>query len=310
MQWPSVLEREFGAVFQRNKELGTYTTWKVGGEAEFFCCPRDEKGLALIFKVRSEHGFPLWILGGGSNVLISDKGLKGLVLYTRGLDSVLFEEKGNGYVECILGAGVVLSYWLREAYAKELGGSEFLTGIPGTIGGALMGNAGSRERYIGELVQWVETIEQNGERIRHEGKEIVWAYRFCSLSDSLRVISRCSLLLRKSDQATIRENLLHYVHLRRGQPHDAKTAGCVFKNPPGGFAGELLDRAGCKGMRCGDAVVSLRHANFIENRGNARAADIVVLIEKCRHRVYETCGVLLEPEVRFLGDEWGFLAKD
>jgi UDP-N-acetylmuramate dehydrogenase len=310
MQWSSVLEREFGAVFRRNEGLGAYTTWKVGGAAEFFCCPREEKSLALILKIRSEHEFPLWILGGGSNVLIPDKGLEGLVLYTRGLDSVLFQEKGNGYVECVLGAGVLLSRWLSESYRKELGGGEFLTGIPGTIGGALMGNAGSRERYIGELVQWVETIESNGERIRYEGKEIAWAYRFCGLSDSLRVISRCGILLRKSDQETIRRNVLHYANARRGQPRNVRTAGCVFKKPPREFAGELLDRAGCKGMRCGDAVVSLHHANFIENRGNARAADIVTLVEECRHHVYQAYGILLEPEVRLLGDEWGFLAKD
>ncbi len=310
MQWSSVLERKFGAVFHRNEGLGTYTTWKVGGVAEFFCCPKEEKSLALILKVRNEHEFPLWILGGGSNVLIPDKGLEGLVLHTRGLDSVLFEEKGNGYVECVLGAGVSLSRWLSESCRKELSGSEFLTGIPGTIGGALMGNAGSRERYIGELVQWVETIEPNGERIRHEGKEIVWAYRFCGLSDSLRVISRCGMLLRMSDRETIRRNILHHANLRRGQPHNVRTAGCVFKNPPGEFAGELLDRAGCKGMRCGDAVVSLRHANFIENRGSARAADIVTLVEECRRRVCQTHGILLEPEVRFLGDEWSFLGKN
>jgi UDP-N-acetylmuramate dehydrogenase len=310
MQWSSVLEREFGAVFHRNEELGAYTTWKVGGAAEFFCCPKEEKLLASILKVRSKQEFPLWIFGGGSNVLIPDEGLEGLVLCTRGLDSVLFEEKGNGYVECVLGAGVSLSHWLGESCRKELSGSEFLTGIPGTIGGALMGNAGSRERYIGELVQWVETVEPDGERVRHEGKEIVWAYRFCGLSDSLRVISRCGMLLRKSDRETIRRNFLHYANLRRGQPHNVRTAGCVFKNPPGEFAGKLLDRAGCKGMRCGDAVVSVRHANFIENRGNARAADIVTLVEECRRRVYQTCGILLEPEVRFLGDEWGFLEKD
>jgi UDP-N-acetylmuramate dehydrogenase len=310
MQWSSVLEREFGAVFHRNEELGAYTTWKVGGAAEFFCCPKEEKLLASILKVRSKQEFPLWIFGGGSNVLIPDEGLEGLVLCTRGLDSVLFEEKGNGYVECVLGAGVSLSHWLGESCRKELSGSEFLTGIPGTIGGALMGNAGSRERYIGELVQWVETVEPDGERVRHEGKEIVWAYRFCGLSNSLRVISRCGMLLRKSDRETIRRNFLHYANLRRGQPHNVRTAGCVFKNPPGEFAGKLLDRAGCKGMRCGDAVVSVRHANFIENRGNARAADIVTLVEECRRRVYRACGILLEPEVRFLGDEWGFLEKD
>jgi UDP-N-acetylmuramate dehydrogenase len=172
-----------------------------------------------------------------------------------------------------------------------------------------MGNAGSRERYIGELVQWVRQSNRTENAFAHEGKEIVWAYRFCWSSNSLRVISGAACFFVRAIGDDTKE-FSSLRELRRGQPRNVRTAGCVFKNPPGEFAGELLDRAGCKGMRCGDAVVSLHHANFIENRGNARAADIVTLVEECRHHVYQAYGILLEPEVRLLGDEWGFLAKD
>lgn len=308
MQWLSALERKCGVIVRKDEDLAAHTTWAVGGAAEAYCNPRNGETLSLLLKMRSDQEFPLWILGGGSNVLVPDEGVKGVVLHTRELDSMEFRQGRNGCVECIVEAGVPLSRWLGESLRRGLSGNEFLVGIPGTMGGALMGNAGSRDRYVGELVQWVETIESDGSRVRREAEEITWSYRFCSLSDALRVIHRCGMCLRTENMDTIQHNRLYYEDLKKRQPLHAKTAGCVFKNPPGKHAGELLDDAGCKGIRSGDAIVSLCHANFIENRGNAKAADIIALIEECRRRVFHAFGILLEPEVRLLGDEWSFMA--
>jgi UDP-N-acetylmuramate dehydrogenase len=184
---------------------------------------------------------------------------------------------------------------------KGFAGMEFAQGIPGTVGGAVAGNAGAGGRSVGDLLEEVTTVEEDGSVRKWKRGEYGYAYRRCSLSSPGRFLAGCRMRLRRASRAEVERDAEAFRRARSNQPGGAKSAGCTFKNPEGDNAGRLLDLSGCKGLRIGGAVVSDVHANFILNAGGAAGSDILRLMERCRDIVFQKTGIALEAEIKFLG---------
>ncbi len=249
---------------------------------------------------------PVWRIGGGSNILVHPSGLPGLTLWMGRMRGFSWRTGNHGTLFVEADAGCPTRHLLNFSLARGFSGLEFATGIHGSIGGALICNAGAGADSMGQKVEWIESVEENGTFRRWESREVSFGYRSSSLGEGDRLITRCGLKLDPAERSQVRERVLRFWSLRKGQPHGAMTAGCVFKNPGIGEdpAGLLLDRSGCKEFRIGDARVSPLHANFIENAGSATASDIWELIRVCRRRVYDATGIWLELEVNLLGGPW------
>ncbi|MBS3957606.1 MAG: UDP-N-acetylmuramate dehydrogenase [Clostridiales bacterium] len=284
-------------IVRRDEPLARRTTYRIGGPAALYieCDTLSSIGKAL--DILSEEGIEWTVLGRGSNVLASDEGYDGAVI-------VLGREFKRHRVEgdrIRTGSGVVLAAIVRDAYSRGLGGLEFAAGIPGTVGGALAMNAGSRDAWIGSLVDtvtlWVPGV---GLRSFHH-REIEWGYRSTDLV-SRGVVVESELRLHEADRETVRRVTDACLTARRAtQPVGTANAGSVFKNPQGDSAGRLIEACGFKGRYRGGAQVSEIHANFIINTGDARAADVLGLISEIREAVSQTYGIELEAEIRFLG---------
>ncbi|NLL36811.1 MAG: UDP-N-acetylmuramate dehydrogenase [Fretibacterium sp.] len=299
-----ILHKELHVRPEENKPLGSLSTLGVGGWAECFVEPQDLKDCQRVFELRSRWGFPIWILGGGSNVVFADGSVAGVVLSTRRLDRSWwppYEDVEKAGVIAELQSGCLLSLVVERAAREGLGGMEFALGIPGTIGGALAGNAGTGGRSIGDLLEEVTSIEEDGSLRRWLRGEFSYAYRRLSLADGVRFLASCKLHFLPVPYREIEHELKRFRELRSPQPRGVRSAGCTFKNPPGDSAGRILDECGCKGMRVGGAVVSSHHANFILNEGNASGSDVLELARRCRDKVYRAKSVLLLPEIKFLG---------
>lgn len=285
----------------RNYPLRELNTWNVGGTCSLFAAPATSAEAKELLAGRLRNRDPFYVLGGGSNVLIQDGQLDALVLSTGGLAGFEAAEKG-GRVEITAGAGYPVRKLLEFAIRNRLKGLEFLTGIPGTLGGAIWGNAGAAGESFAGLVSEVETIEADGAIRIWKGAELDWRYRLCPFGDAGTVlVTKVRFITEHTQPDAIVERIRFFSGLKKGQPIGKKTAGCIFKNPEGYAAGRLMDEAGCKGMRVGGAVVSDTHANFIENENGATARDIYELCEKCRELVLARQGVKLEYEIRFFG---------
>ena len=279
----------------QNMPLSPICTLGVGGEAEIFAVPSTFEEARTLFALVMSEGVPVYILGGGSNVLFPDGLVKGVVISTQNLNAIEWRTPITADID----AGFGLSRLMKEVREHGLGGFEFAAGIPGTLGGALAGNAGAGGHGVCELAEYVITAEADGTIRTWPSSEIDYSYRRCSLADQQRVILSARMTFRTAHpkDAEVLESYL----LRRGtQPHGLRNAGCTFKNPAGTSAGKLLDECGCKGLCVGDAVVSDIHANFILNRGHASSSDIMELVKICASRVYDSTGVRLEPEIKIL----------
>ena len=277
------------------------TTLGIGGEIRMLLEPRSESGLISMIRRLRMEGSSFLVIGGGSNVLMTDGVLETPIILTAGINEVSVREDGDViFVSC--GSGVrlkdVLAVTLREGWS----GLEFAAGIPGTVGGAIMGNAGTPR---GEICSSVHSVRaSNCEGIVSDFGEgsIEWGYRKCSLSDEKPiVVSSVMFRLRRSTRESVIEEAARAANDRRNQPSGRMTAGCVFRNPPGDSAGRLLELAGCKGMKVGGAAVSEVHANFIENFGGATASDFASLALRCREKVMERFGIRLRFEITTIG---------
>jgi len=278
----------------RGVPLAEYTTFRIGGPARFLAIPSTVGELAGLVRWAHQEGVPLLLLGGGSNILVGDGGFPGLVVVTRGLVDVEIEGdriRSRG--------GVFLGLLSAMALRAGLSGLEPLGGIPGTLGGALLMNAGAYGRFLGEMVEEVEVLV-DGEVEALKGGEVEWGYRWSSLRGY--TVVGATLRLVPGEIETIREEMARYSRLRRQkQPLDFPSAGSVFKNPPGESAGRLIEEAGFKGARVGDAMVSPVHANFIINLGRARARDVRTLVALVKEGVREEFSILLEEEIVYAG---------
>jgi UDP-N-acetylmuramate dehydrogenase len=288
-----------------NTSLDSYTTFRVGGAAEALVFPRGVKELSQLIQGLRKINVPYHIIGRGSNIVVSDKGVRGVVIvFGRNFSSRQILEESVESVLVRVEAGHSLSGLVNWSVEKGLSGLEFAVGIPGTVGGAIVMNAGAWEGEIKDVIASVTMMDGKGNSITRKRDAIDFAYRSWGEAESMIAVEGV-FTLKKSDPAIIKSRCLD-LHGRRKnkQPQNMPSGGSFFKNPPGNkSAGQLIDEAGLKGHRVGDAEVSSVHANFIVNDGSATAADLIELMHIVQQRVEETSGISLQPEVRFLGWE-------
>ena len=289
------LEREI----KPDVSMRCHTSWKIGGNADFFCIPSHQDRLKEVLSFALNHNLPIYIMGNGTNIWVPDEGVKGLVVkIARTIDKVEYSAK---MVKA--GAGILLPALVRRAVDKELSGLEFAAHIPGTLGGAIINNASFGSESLSEIINEISLLDYGTGCIKVLKKEqLSFQYRGIDLGCEKFVILDASLTLSTSD----RENILLkikkvYEQRKDRQPVNFLTAGCVFKNPDEKPAGYLIEKAGAKGFTIGDAQVSTKHANFIINRGQATASDILRLIEKIESIVEKAFGIRLEREIDFIG---------
>ena len=287
----------------RNFPLKDLNTWGVGGTCITYDLPRTAAEAVESVAEATRKGQSLFVIGGGSNVLISDVVVNAAVIHTEGLNSIKPSWKeSDKTIRIEVGAGVSVKRLLALSINEGYEGLEFLTGIPGTLGGALWGNAGAAGNGFNGLIKEADAVDWNGRSIKICEELFKWRYRSCPVDESVvALITSCVISLKPAPKEVIFSKIKKFASLKKDQPLGKKTAGCVFKNPPGMSAGRILDECGCKGIRVGGAVVSNSHANFIENDGNASSQDIYELCELCRKIVLKLCGVNLEYEIIFLG---------
>ena len=292
--------REFGSDRVLLEEpMKRHTTFRIGGPAEVFVMPGNLEEMQRILEICRTEDLPYFILGNGSNLLVGDGGFRGVVLQ-------IFKKMNDVRVEgerVTAQAGVLLSKVASAAYNASLTGLEFAAGIPGTLGGAVRMNAGA---YGGEMKQVLESavvLTQEGELLTIPVEELGLAYRTSVVEKKDYVVVEATLRLKKGDQAAIRE-VMDDLKQRRvtKQPLEFGSAGSTFKRPEGYFAGKLIEDAGLRGFRIGDAQVSEKHCGFVINRGNATAAQVCELMQEVVKKVKETSGVTLEPEVKRIGE--------
>ncbi|MEK6775366.1 MAG: UDP-N-acetylmuramate dehydrogenase [bacterium] len=279
-----------------DEPMSRHTTFRIGGPADRFVVPSGIRGLQSLLQE-----FPadekITMVGAGSNLLVSDKGIRGTVVHTGGLDWIRVREN-----RAWVGAGVLLPGLLWKLARRGFGGLECLTGIPGSLGGAIRMNAGTREGSIADRLVSVTLIRRSGEREKRNAGELVFGYRYMELPEDAWIVGAW-LEVEPMDPREIEQKMRDRLNERhRTQPVEFPCAGSIFKNPPGHFAGQLIEAAGMKGERVGDAEVSVLHANYIINRGRASASDVLALIRKIREKVEQTSGVSLELEIRVLGE--------
>lgn len=275
--------------------MANYTWMKVGGPADFYIEPADKDDLISIIKYFHECRYSWLILGRGSNILISDEGIRGAVINIENSLSGIHIENNLVFAE----AGVRLTRFVDFCIQNELAGVEMLAGIPGTIGGAVAMNAGAHGGEIADHLVEVEIIH-NGIVQRVQKDKRSFAYRRSTFSTD--VVLDASFQLKHGDKAKLSAIRREFILKRNEtQPLEYPNLGSTFKNPPNTFAAKLIEQAGLKGKRVGDAQVSEKHANFIVNLGKARAADIVKLIDLVKRTVYQNSGLMLELEIKMVG---------
>ncbi len=283
--------------------LTRYTSFRVGGPAEVFAEPDTLTELETLVALLHQESVPYFLLGGGTNILISDKGIRGVVIKLgEGFNYSRWEEERDT-AQVGVGAGRSLGRFVREAVGKGYGGVEFAEGIPGSAGGGLLMNAGAFGGELSRVVEAISGVCADGTPIRLPGDRLGFAYRRTALSPGL-IVAEIEFRLQRVRQEALLAAMLEAQRKRQQtQPHGYPNAGSIFKNPPGVYAGRLIETAGLKGLTRGGAQVSERHANFIVNTGTARAAEVRQLMGQIQQAVWEKNQVWLEPEVRLVG-EW------
>ena len=278
--------------------LSFHTSLRLGGPVDIFVIPQDVDDIRhALFFAEKEH-LPVEVIGGGNNLLVKDRGMRGVVLKLQGsLGRVEFHGE-----EVVAGAGASLSALIREAAALSLGGIECLAGIPATIGGALAMNAGTPDGAIGDFVSAVYFLCTDGAIGEMKPGASAFAYRLFHYPTGAVLIG-ARLRLHRRPQAEIQRELKQRLkHKKATQPLALASAGCVWKNPSGDHAGRLIEKVGLKGKRLNGCEISAKHANFIVNRGGATAADVLALMELMRERVFAQFGIVLEPEIKIIGE--------
>ena len=296
---------EAATCVRRNEPLAPYTSFRIGGPADLLFEPADVDMLARVLLVAHELDVPITRLGGGTNVLVSDRGVRGLVIRLgRDFDYRRWGEEIEQAVIVEVGAATRLGKLVKESVEHGLEGLEFAAGIPGTVGGGALMNAGAFGGEIGTAIVAIEGVSLEGTKHLLDRSTLEFSYRRLALRVDLVVTSVRFRLLRSSVGKLRRIVEAVQGKRRSKQPLGLPNAGSIFKNPQGEFAGRLIERAGLKGRTVGQAQVSPGHANFIVNLGGAKASDVRDLMGLIQDVVWERSGVWLEPEVRLVG-EWG-----
>lgn len=277
-----------------------HTSFHIGGPAELMAQPQSEAELQSLLLKAAEAAVPVTLVGNGSNLLVRDKGIRGLVIK---LGSMLRDIKVSGNV-LTFGSGVSLAQASKKAAELGLSGMEFAVGIPGSIGGAVYMNAGAYDGEMSKVVKSVRVMDAAGEVCELSAGELDFGYRHSALQGSSKIVTSVTVELAAGDKQAIAEKMADFSNRRiTKQPLELPSAGSMFKRPPGYFAGTLIDQTGLKGYTVGGAQVSTKHAGFVVNIGGATAADVLQLISDVQAKVFAAHGVHLEPEVLVLGEE-------
>jgi len=278
--------------------LARYTSFRIGGPATLLASPADAEDLKRALAFAGSEGLPVHVLGGGSNTLVRDGGFRGMAISLNAFQAL--ERRGDSVVA---GAGVRVSRLLAFGCRHGLAGLEILSGVPGTVGGAVWGNAGAWGGATADVLASVEIVTAAGEERTLSRREIPFRYRASGLPVG-SVVTRAVFALTPGDPTAIRRRISGYLVRRNaGQPVEFRSAGSIFKNPPGDYAGRLVEQAGLRGTRIGNAMISAKHGNYIVNVGGARAADVLALVALARERVRSATGIDLELEVKIVGED-------
>ena len=282
-----------------HEPMKKHTTFRIGGPADYYLCPHSTEELQKILQICRENKLEFFILGNGSNLLVSDKGYRGVVIQLWKNFSDIETDDNTITVK----AGALLSKVAAEALEESLTGMEFASGIPGTMGGAVMMNAGAYGGEMKDIIREVTVLTREGKLLTLSKEEMNFGYRTSVVKEKGYVVISAELQLRKGDREEIRK-VMDELKERRvtKQPLDMPSAGSTFKRPEGYFAGKLIMDAGLRGFSVGGAQISEKHCGFVVNKGDATAADVLGLIGEVQKRVQEKFGVALEPEVKFLGE--------
>ena len=293
---------------QKNISLKNYTTFKIGGKAKYFFVAKTKKDLILAITVAKKLKIPFFILGGGSNLLASDQGYKGLVIKIRNTKYKILRSRtsslwGKQNTKIYTEAGAPLSQLLNEATKNNLTGMEWIAGIPGTVGGAARGNAGAYGSSLADNIQEVEVYDVKKRKIKiFKKKDCRFAYRDSIFKKNKNLIVIFLVLkLKKGDKKEIEKKIKEYLDYRKKhQPLNFPSAGSIFVNPEGFSAGQLIEKCGLKGKKIGEAQISKIHANFIVNRNRAKAKDVKKLINLMKKKVKQKFGLVLKEEIEYL----------
>ena len=292
---------------RHDEPMANHTSLRVGGPADLFIIPKDVADLQLIFKHHGDR--PLFILGEGTNLLMSDKGFRGIVISIKNrfksIEKPLFFKNAQGEEAAVVTAGAAtkMSYLVKNLAKYSLTGMENLVGIPGSLGGALIMNAGADGTEICDVIRSVIRVNAEGELETLSKSDLKFEYRKTTFPTKGGIIVSAELELKKGDHATIQDTIdRHLVRRKNKQPLSLPNSGSVFKNPEGDTAGRLIEAAGLKGFSVGDAGVSIKHANFIVNKGAATASEVLEVIEHVRATVLEKMGIEMETEVIIVGE--------
>ena len=281
-----------------DEPMSRHTTFRVGGPADFFVTPKAKEEVRDVIRICKEAGMPYYIIGNGSNLLVSDAGYRGVIVQ-------IYKEMNEVKVEGDLvkaQAGALLSGIAAKALGAELSGFEFASGIPGTIGGACVMNAGAYGGEMKDVLESVTVLTGEGKIIELGRNELELGYRTSVIAKKGYIVLGAVLKLERGDGEKIKTYMDELKEKRvTKQPLEYPSAGSTFKRPEGYFAGKLIEDAGLRGFQVGGAQVSEKHCGFVINRGNATASEIMELIQEVQKRVYEQSGVRLEPEVKLLG---------
>lgn len=279
--------------------MAEYTTWKIGGPADVFIIPAGKSELCELMQLLHKHQIPWKQIGRGSNMLVSDKGIRGAVIKLgSAFEHLAFEDQ-----RMIVGSAYSFIKLSVIAGKKGLSGIEFAGGIPGSVGGAVFMNAGAHGSDVSRILQSAEIVLETGELVQMSNKELDYKYRHSLLQEQPGIVIEATFSLQHGDRKEIAASMASFKERRmKTQPLKMATAGSVFRNPPGYHAAKLIEESGLKGTRVGGAEVSEIHANFIVNTGQATARDVITLIETIRDTVYTKHEVWLETEVLMVGE--------
>jgi UDP-N-acetylmuramate dehydrogenase len=286
---------DFRGIVKPDEPLSPLVWFRLGGPAAYFARPRTIDELQAILRRAREEGLPFKVLGGGSNVLVRDEGVEAVVIH---LESPFFSDVSTRGEIIEAGAAVPLTALISQSARAGLGGLETLTGIPGTVGGALRGNAGGRQGAIGSVVRRATVVDAANEIQVRERDDLSFADRESNLDEPVILSAEFELTV-EDPEAVVRRMRRVWIIKKENQPYGHQSSGCIFKDPsPDISAGALIDQAGLKGTRHGGAEVSDRHANFIVAHPGAKAADVLLLIDQIRQRVWQQFGYDLELQLQ------------
>ena len=283
---------------KRDEPMKKHTTFRIGGPADIFITPEDESQFLAAVRLCRQEGMPYYILGNGSNLLVSDSGYRGAVIET---EKALSRLEADGET-LKAGAGILLSVLAKEALRLSLTGLESASGIPGTLGGGVVMNAGAYGFELKDVLESVRLLDREGNVRTVPAGELKLGYRYSTIPETGSIVLEAALRLKKGDPEAIRARMEELAAQRKSkQPLEYPSAGSTFKRPEGYFAGKLIDDAGLRGFQVGGAQVSEKHCGFVINRGDATAEDVMELCRQVQEKVFQKFGVRMDMEIRKLG---------